>query len=53
MTKRKVFISYRRDDAAGFAHAIHDRLLENLPKEQVFMDVAGIGRFKCQISFWD
>lgn len=42
MTKRKVFISYRRDDAAGFAHAIHDRLVENLPKEQVFMDVVGI-----------
>jgi hypothetical protein len=42
MTKRKVFISYRRDDAAGFAHAIHDRLVENLPKEQVFMDVGGI-----------
>jgi hypothetical protein len=42
MTKRKVFISYRRDDAAGFAHAIHDRLVENLPKDQVFMDVGGI-----------
>jgi hypothetical protein len=42
MTKRKVFISYLRDDAASFAHAIHDRLVENLPKEQVFMDVAGI-----------
>jgi hypothetical protein len=42
MTKRKVFISYRRDDAAGFAHAIHDRLVESLPKEQVFMDVVGI-----------
>jgi hypothetical protein len=42
MTKRKVFISYRRDDAAGFAHAIYDRLVESLPKEQVFMDVIGI-----------
>jgi hypothetical protein len=42
MTKRKVFISYRRGDAAGFAHTIHDRLVENLPKEQVFMDVVGI-----------
>ena len=42
MTKRNVFISYRRDDAAGFAHAIHDRLVENLPKEQVFIDVVGI-----------
>ena len=42
MTRRKVFISYRRDDAAGFSHAIHDRLVEHLPKEQVFMDVLGI-----------
>ena len=42
MTKRKVFISYRRDDAAGFSHAIHDRLVEHLPKDQVFMDVLGI-----------
>jgi hypothetical protein len=42
VTKQKVFISYRRDDAAGFAHAIHDRLVENLPKEQIFMDVVGI-----------
>jgi hypothetical protein len=42
MTKRKVFISYRRDDAAGFSNSIHDRLVEHLPKEQVFMDVLGI-----------
>jgi hypothetical protein len=42
MTKRKVFISYRRDDAAGFSNAIHDRLVEHLPKDQVFMDVLGI-----------
>ena len=42
MTKRKVFISYRRDDAAGFSNSIHDRLVEHLPKDQVFMDVLGI-----------
>jgi TIR domain len=42
MAKRKVFISYRRDDAAGFSHAIHDRLLEHLPNQRVFMDVHGI-----------
>jgi hypothetical protein len=42
MSKRKVFISYRRDDAAGFSHAIHDRLIEHLSKDQVFMDVLGI-----------
>jgi hypothetical protein len=42
MAKRKVFISYRRDDAAGFSHAIHDRLVEHLPSQRVFMDVRGI-----------
>lgn len=42
MTKKKVFISYRRDDAARFSHAIHDRLAEFLPDERVFMDVHGI-----------
>lgn len=42
MSKRNVFISYRRDDAAGFSHAIYDRLVGHLPKDQVFMDVLGI-----------
>jgi hypothetical protein len=42
MAKRKVFISYRRDDAAGFSHAVHDRLVEHLPNARVFMDVHGI-----------
>lgn len=42
MSKGKVFISYRRDDAAGFSHAVHDRLVEHLPKDRVFMDVHGI-----------
>ena len=42
MAKRRVFVSYRRDDAAGFAHAVHDRLVEHLSKERVFMDVLGI-----------
>ncbi len=42
MTTRKVFISYRRDDAAGFANAIHDRLVEHIPVDHVFMDVLGI-----------
>jgi hypothetical protein len=40
MAKKNVFISYRRDDAAGFAHAIYDRLTEHLPRTRVFMDVA-------------
>jgi hypothetical protein len=38
MAKKKVFISYRRDDAAGFSYAIHDRLVEFLPDERVFME---------------
>jgi hypothetical protein len=42
LAKKKVFISYRRDDAAGFSHAIRDRLVEFLPDERVFMDVHGI-----------
>jgi hypothetical protein len=43
LSRGKVFISYRRDDAAGFAHAIYDRLLEHLPAGRVFKDVASIG----------
>jgi TIR domain len=35
----KVFISYRRDDSAGYAHAIHSRLVQHFSKEKVFMDV--------------
>jgi formylglycine-generating enzyme required for sulfatase activity len=35
----KVFISYRRDDSAGYAHAIHSRLVQHFSKDQVFMDV--------------
>jgi hypothetical protein len=42
MANKKVFISYRRDDAAGFSHAIYDRLVEFLPEKRVFMDVHGI-----------
>lgn len=35
----KIFISYRRDDSAGYAHAIHSRLIEHFSTDQVFMDV--------------
>src|SRR5262245_42158522 len=35
----KVFISYRRDDSAGYAHAIHSQLIHHFSKDQVFMDV--------------
>jgi TIR domain/Domain of unknown function (DUF4384) len=37
-----VFISYRRQDSAGHAGRLFDRLLERLGREGVFMDVAGI-----------
>lgn len=42
MGSSRVFISYRRDDAAGFSHAVHDRLADHLGADQVFMDVHDI-----------
>src|SRR5262245_5871927 len=35
----KIFISYRRDDSAGYAHAIYRELLQHFSKERLFMDV--------------
>jgi formylglycine-generating enzyme required for sulfatase activity len=35
----QIFISYRRDDSLGSTGRIYDRLLENFPAEQIFMDV--------------
>jgi TIR domain len=35
----KVFISYRREDAAGYAQAIYGQLEHHLPRDQIFMDV--------------
>ena len=37
-----VFISYRREDSAGFARAIYVRLSERLGREKVFFDVNDI-----------
>lgn len=37
-----VFISYRRDDAAGYARAIYEALTERFSPERVFMDVDAI-----------
>src|SRR5690349_16730006 len=34
-----IFISYRRDDSAGHAGRIYDRLVGQFGAEQVFMDV--------------
>lgn len=37
-----IFISYRREDTAGHAGRIYDRLRERFGRDRVFMDVAGI-----------
>ena len=37
-----IFISYRRDDAAGYAGRLYDRLATHFGAERVFMDVEGI-----------
>jgi len=37
-----IFISYRRDDAAGYAGRLYDRLAAHFGAEAVFMDVEGI-----------
>jgi hypothetical protein len=38
----RVFISYRRDDAAGYARALYDELVRRFSDERVFMDVDDI-----------
>lgn len=35
----KIFISYRRDDSAGYAQAIYSRLAQDFSKDRLFMDV--------------
>lgn len=37
-----IFISYRRDDSAGYAGRLYDRLAAHFGPERVFMDVEGI-----------
>ena len=37
-----IFISYRRDDSAGFAGHLYDRLAERFGADRVFMDVDAI-----------
>lgn len=37
-----IFISYRRDDSAGYAGRLYDRLATHFGGERVFMDVEGI-----------
>jgi hypothetical protein len=40
--KGSVFISYRREDSAGFAGRIYDRLVSRLEADRVFFDVDNI-----------
>lgn len=37
----KIFLSYLREDTAGFATALFLRLEQSFPPETLFMDVAG------------
>jgi len=37
-----IFVSYRRDDTAGFAGRLYDDLVERLPDARIFMDVDAI-----------
>ena len=43
MQKAQIFISYRRDDTAGYARAIYDELAQHFTAERVFIDVDDIG----------
>ena len=39
----RIFISYRRDDSAGHAGRLYDRLIDHFEQQNVFMDVDTIG----------
>ena len=43
MHPAQVFISYRRDDAAGYARAVYDELARHYGADRVFIDVDDIG----------
>jgi hypothetical protein len=40
--RTRVFISYRRDDTAGIAGRIYDKLRQHVPASHIFMDVDAI-----------
>jgi len=42
MQDAQIFISYRRDDAAGYARAVYDELARHFGAERVFIDVDDI-----------
>lgn len=37
-----IFLSYRRSDTSGYAHALHKSLSEHFQREEIFMDVDAI-----------
>ena len=39
---QKLFISYRRDDSAGYSGGVHDRLQREFGPDLLFMDVDSI-----------
>jgi TIR domain len=43
MPQAQIFISYRRDDAAGYARAVYDELARHYGADRVFIDVDDIG----------
>ena len=45
MSNGLIFISYRREDAAGYALAIYDRFIQHFSPDRVFMDVNAIEPF--------
>ncbi len=42
MSNTHIFISYRRDDSAGYTRAIYDQLVKRFTQERIFMDVDAI-----------
>ena len=42
MSNGYIFISYRRDDSAGYARAIYDQFVQHFSTERVFIDVDAI-----------
>ena len=38
----RIFISYRREDTAGYAISLHDRLVARFGEDQIFRDIDGI-----------
>jgi len=42
MPQPQIFVSYRRDDAAGYARAVNDELVRRFGAERVFIDVDDI-----------